>query len=786
MSKRIKKLHLSNFRGATTETSLEFDENKALTLIYGENGCGKSTLVDALDFVCNGKIGSLEDRSMTSNNKWDYLKSSTDKGNSLLVRMDYDGKTYSGKLGKKEASLCQTLNRPRAHILRKTQILKIIDAQPAKRYEEIQSLVEIPELNLGENSLREALKQVTKDLDEAVRASTQAEETLQSIWKAENVPEVNFLTWAKQLTAQDVASKRLEIQEIHNFLTPFRSTVDNLTLLAELKQTVQERASTKEDALAQLQKMEQAVAANGARLALLLKEADQYIGESEGSTCPVCESTVDTKILLTRIRTRLVDLQSISHLATNKENAEQEFANAFAILGNHQKKLEQVAATLYSVVADSKIAELITLKIPLTNFKKLEVQPVTPEESSDYSTFAQSLVSLLTPTIQKIETRQTNLNKAVQQHNAVQASLAVYQDKKLGAERHSSTKASLTAMLTIFENHRKKYVNKVLATISATAEELFQELHPGEDFGKAKFFLNPSKKGSLEYHGQFKKNAEIQPQAYYSDSHLDTLGICVFLAIGKCFNDGNIVVVLDDVISSVDHVHTDRFMDVIYKYAKDFRQVIMTTHYRPLKDRYLYAKGPGANVQIVELLPWSLDKGIAHTKTQVKVDKLESLMASAQLDRESTASHAGILLESILDFVTLQYRCKLPRKAQANYALGSLIQGLESKLTNALKVTKADEKLAPAVPLKDMIEKLASLTWIRNQVGCHFNIAGQSINDGDVRTFAQLTIELAKALICERCGELPRRNRSGSDWECSCSNKHLAPLTIPGERPAED
>jgi hypothetical protein len=337
-------------------------------------------------------------------------------------------------------------------------------------------------------------------------------------------------------------------------------------------------------------------------------------------------------------------------------------------------------------------------------------------------------------------------------------------------------------MLAVFERHRKEYVNKLLESISNTVETLFQELHPGEELGKAKFYLNPNKKGSLEYHGQFLGKAEVQPQAYYSDSHLDTLGICVFLALGKCYNDGNMVIVLDDVISSVDQIHSDRFMDVVHKYASEFQHVIMTTHFRPLKDRYLYARGPAANVQIIELLPWTIERGIVHTKTKVKAERLENLLASQILDRESAASQAGILLESLLDFITLQYQCKMPRSSDPSYTLARLIQGIDKKLADALKTTKTNGT-ATETALKQILDPISGLNWIRNQVGCHFSLKGMSISDSEVREFANLTIQLSSALICSNCGELPRKPKSGSDWECTCGQTHLVPLVMPGVSP---
>ena len=64
MTTKVSKLSMSGFRGATAPATLDFDTTKQVTLIFGENGTGKSTIADAFDFICNRKLGSLENYSL--------------------------------------------------------------------------------------------------------------------------------------------------------------------------------------------------------------------------------------------------------------------------------------------------------------------------------------------------------------------------------------------------------------------------------------------------------------------------------------------------------------------------------------------------------------------------------------------------------------------------------------------------------------------------------------------------------------------------------------------------
>lgn len=61
---KVKSITLKGFRGATQPASVVFDTSKSLSLIFGENGTGKSTIIDGFDFLCDQRFGSLENYSI--------------------------------------------------------------------------------------------------------------------------------------------------------------------------------------------------------------------------------------------------------------------------------------------------------------------------------------------------------------------------------------------------------------------------------------------------------------------------------------------------------------------------------------------------------------------------------------------------------------------------------------------------------------------------------------------------------------------------------------------------
>lgn len=74
-----------------------------------------------------------------------------------------------------------------------------------------------------------------------------------------------------------------------------------------------------------------------------------------------------------------------------------------------------------------------------------------------------------------------------------------------------------------------------------------------------------------------------------------------------------------------------------------------------------------------------------------------------------------------------------------------------------------------------LIAEIGAVTWIRNQVGCHWNPSGMSVGNAEIKQLVERTIALAECLVYERCGERPRRE-TGSCCECRCRRLRLHPL----------
>ncbi len=779
MAKRIEKLTLAGFRGATCPVEIEFDVSKPAVMIFGENGTGKSSIVDAIDFVCNEEYGSLTERSSTKPKT--HLRALGSTVDTLMVSLTFDSQTWSASLGKNRPVSSGPDGRPAARILRRNQILQVVSAQPKARYEALRDFIALPGVQKSEQSLREAVKAVEGELNDAVVAKQQAEETLEKLWIAEGQPGKGYLEWA----TRKVQEQPVDLEAIVSSAGRILSALNDAISARDHFDSDKGKQSSDETELQKAQKAlkeaEEGSVARDRTLITVLQDARNFLGEhSSASMCPVCEREIDARNLRERITDRLLEMQEIVSLKQQVDSAKAKAESAMTMVEQSSLRLVKSVANLVPLIRRGTLGEISSLSVNWNLYPNL-IDEKYEERLSEAVQEAKDFLEIVTVCCQPLSARKDNAQKALSQLTAIQTHVETIQEKTIDTERLNQLSTRLTAILEIVERQRKTYVEEVLASISQSVEDLYTQIHPNEPLGGIRLYLKPNTIGSLEFDSRFETETGIPPQAYYSDSHLDTLGVCVFLALAKYFEDTNTIVVLDDVVTSADQAHMERLIRALHDEAKSFNQLFITTHYRPWRDKYLFARGPAANIQLIELLPWSLPRGIRHSKTKLTVEELRDYRRAEPMDRQIVASKSGILFESLLDHITLLYRCKLPRRTDLNYTLGELLDSLSKKLKAAMKIVHVadDGSVNSEFALESILNKLAGMTWIRNQVGCHWNVAGMSVPDDDVSSFADCIIKFANVLVCSSCGELPRRDSSGVYRACCCGQKRLYPFTVP-------
>lgn len=771
----LKRLEFKKLKGATNNSpvTLDFDEKKPIVMIYGENGTGKSSIIDALDFICNEQIGSFENVSFGSGKKIRYCPSINADNNDVEIKLSASNQQqWTGVLGPNSTpSVTGPSERPVAKILRRNSLLSFIAAEPKQRYEQLSAFITSPQIDQAEKSLGDLIKEVSRTYDFASEAYGTAKENLEKLWQGEGAEGKSANEWAEGIVKQDTALLETEILGLQEFVKQLDSIERNKQELERLKKDYQETDSAYQAAETEYKNQLENAADHIEDLSAVLSSAELYFNKVQNiDSCPVCLSKIDQTKVANDIKERNQDLVSFKKAKADKERKAQQLQHAKEALETKiTESITKINKFKIAYNQSSSIGELNAIKPQF-----IELEQIDTEKLGSFVLYLANILECKG----SIETILESKRKITNRKNAVTTYLENINGKKEEAERASEIKTIAENIRSILEEERKGFIDSLLDDISSEVDSIYQRMHPQEKIGNVLWKIDQRKRNSIDVSGSFVGNNNIPPQAYYSEAHLDTLGIAIFLGLARKFGSDNTIIILDDILTSVDESHISRFLDILHDLQDDFLKIIITTHYRPWRDRYKYARGPAGNIQFIELLPWTLEKGIRHTKTKLNLEELEDVFQNEPFDRQAAASKAGIFLENIFDFLTIQYQSPLPRKAENEYTLGEFQGAFPSKFLKVLKIIDTSDSNLET-ELKPFIDNIFSQVWLRNQVGCHFNINGQNLSSSEVDSFLNNVIEFGKAIICSECGELPRRKKDGSFWQCSCGRIQLLPLERP-------
>ena len=103
MPDRTRRLKIEGFRGATQPLDLELDSDKPLVLIFGENGTGKSTIVDALESVGAGSTAFLNDWKLgKGKRKESFIPALGQKLSDVCISLEFGNRTYKPRSAPKD------------------------------------------------------------------------------------------------------------------------------------------------------------------------------------------------------------------------------------------------------------------------------------------------------------------------------------------------------------------------------------------------------------------------------------------------------------------------------------------------------------------------------------------------------------------------------------------------------------------------------------------------------------------------------------------------------------
>ena len=789
MANRIKKIELDHFRGASQPSTIEFDHTKNTVVIFGENGRGKSTIVDSIDMVANKSPGSLTERPSTSTKH--HLPSIGSVHQDLSVKLYINGMKWEASLDGSTIHVSGDSTCPAVHILRRNQLLRLIETQPAQRYEALRRFVDVDGVEQSEQYLRDCVRETNDKLTSLSGQLTDAQKELEKLWKGEESPGDSSLIWAHEKSQVDISETKKLATYLSSLIESINTAIGSKDRFDTSYSDYQEKGANLQAIVEEIKSTPGLSAEEAIKLLNILQQTQTYLSETKGSVteCPVCEQSVVADQLKDSIQKRLTSMNVIKELDRRKKVVEKQLQGSKNTLSRDITQLFEQSQNVVKIISENKNLNIPELVIDIEKYAGLNKEDTDNKEKHRLCV---ELVDTINICIDALRSRYTELQKDINQHNAIK----IHYDKVVGcAESASHVKKVLVALqkaLDIIHSKRIEFTQGILDEVADEWNHLYRRIHPNEPLGNCTLSLDPDRRHSLHQGAEFEGHQGVPPQAFFSDSHLDTLGFCVWLSIAKRGTPQDTIIVLDDVFTSADSVHLRNIVELLTEEAENFGQVVITTHYRQWRDRYRYMQSASGNVHLIELHKWSLEKGVRTCNSKLVLEELREALGKEPFDRQDVASRAGILLESIFDTLALQYGCRTRHTRNDDHTLMELSNAC-SRLFGRLQIGKSpqlvkvpltkeqvreavEENFSITCPL-DIFSKIKDSSFVRNQVGCHYNISGMEISDEEVEEFGDDVLSLAIGITCQNCGTLPGRNR-GTHFECPCGLTKLMPLTV--------
>ncbi len=764
----LKSLTIEHLRGAVAPFELPFEKDKKLTIVYGENATGKSTICDALEFLAKGKVGSLENRGLGKTNK--YWHSVERKPSDVAVTLaTLDNSSCRAVLVKNAVIANPADTRPWVEVLRRTQILALVDAEPADKYDAIRPFIDVSGVESSEANLRQLIRELRGSREVAAARVQENQDAIEQFWASAGTPGANSIAWAETESTRDPNASDAEVVVLRSLQASYSRLGEYSMRLKAAKAAEKAAVDAATSAQQRAEAALQAIAADAGEVMAVLESARAYLGKHPApAVCPLCESAEKVQGLDQRVTERLSFFAALqvaqihaNSASANVQRAEQQLDTLRESVSKHAKEFEDARAG-FKWPAD--------ITMPAT--------PAPGDIEAIEAWLAESAHLLVE--WKTAETVRQDLKRFI---GTLKRALQTYTENVQAQRELDTLLPKLDRALEVVIEERILFCDGILAKIADEVGRIYELVHPGEGLNKISLKLDPNKRASLEIGASFGGQASTPPQAYFSDSHLDTLGLCMFISLAGLDGPERTILVLDDVLASVDEPHVERLIEMLYVEAIKFRHCLITTHYRPWKQKLRWGWLKNGQCQFIELAKWTTKDGMTLIRSIPDVERLRVLLAESPPDPQLVCAKAGVILEASLDFLTLLYECPVPRRSGGLYTLGDLLPSIDKKLRNALEVEVQVVDGAGTLsyqtrPLTPILNELIRIAQARNVFGCHFSALSFELLDSDALGFGQKVLELIETLADPDAG-WPRNSKSGNYWANSGETRRLHPLQQP-------
>ena len=647
---RIKSITLAWFRGAADGITLDLDSKSAV--VYGENAAGKSTFVDAIEYVLSdGRIGHLTheysgkhqekgviNTHAPADKKAELIITLSDD-TSLKVEISHNGTpTYSGAAAAEIRSWAYGRT-----VLRQDEVAAFIRNTKGVKYSAILPLLGLDRMEAAAENVRQLAKSVEQRSN--LKEGTGKVEALLAKRNAE------FGSLSDQALDERVG-------RTHKIHCPNASATDVLEQCEEIRTAIGERMANYSDeqrrhaillevARVDLKSLIEAVRRASGILAEaaepllvekleVLRSAGVYAEKLQGDQeiqCPACGLPILAGQFRTHVKDENERLLGMMTAFKARRDAIEALADSLKSLRSQLGKAEAKPW-----VAEQKLDGGAAF---IASFDAGQLQQRCGEDE------LQDIDANLSHVVEKAVAGAKDVPPAVQQLSSVarliDLSSEIVAGRTLVAQlaRATALKAFLQALEAGIREEIRTQSQKVIDELSADIREMWGILHPGEAIEGVRLYMPDGADKAIDIEVKFFGVEQPSPRLTLSEGYRNSLGLCIFLAMAKRDAGTDSPLFLDDVVVSLDRNHRGMIVELLEKEFND-RQVIILTH-----DRDWYAELS----QLLDGKKWSFQALLPFEKPDLGIrwSAASSTFGDARAFLQQAPHAAGNTARKIMD-----------------------------------------------------------------------------------------------------------------------------------------
>jgi energy-coupling factor transporter ATP-binding protein EcfA2 len=778
MSTKIKNIIIKGFRGV--KSTIELPLTSKSILIYGDNGSGKSSISDSIEWFYSDRVthlssneidlkdalrnSSLNDTEVSevkisfSNSAYDCSKTLSYKRNKLSVESSNTSTDFNKYISK-------TVNEN--ILLRYQSLTDFVDNTKGEKLKYLSDIIGFSEVTRKKEVLQRSynsIKAEIKNQNFEAQINTQKRVLIEKIGAAISQEQNLFEKMNEKIQPLKIGIEIKSIKDIDKVLEHIKKPVNNKlitelrflenanSILNNLKSEIdfinneyvkyyQEFDKIANDVQSIMQTF----------LAELLRTGDAVLERKyhNDPTCPLCLQPKNIDDLRAEIATRLKEIDESSKQKASFDKAKQMIAN---ISTERLKRLEIILSE--NLVEEegnnavkagfNSLRNKITLYQKASNIKVMSGDKLPNSDDFKLTFNDFEFQNQIEERIKQIQAILKKDNSAVLYSN-ISASkdafikIKYFENQKVKFENQ---RKSLEIIYNEFIKKQKEGLESFISTFSGKIDEFYQYMNPGEPFQEIKIETIGEEDGLNGITIKYKYNGKwvSPPQKYFSESHLNCFGLSFFLASVEAFNETNSFIILDDVISSFDSTHRKRFADLLFEKFSKY-QLILLTHEREWFSNVVSPLAKRKGWLINEIF-WDNDKGTyIDEKSKDLKEFIEANLISGQTD--NLGNPIRRYLEHSLKDICYHLDVKVSFQFNATNE-----KRMPDELLNELKsrINNKSKELQAKIPT---IERVSNSSLFGNLLS-HDNPFNPKI--GDLKAFWEDIKELEKVFICQQPG----------------------------------